>query len=62
MSSEVLARHLRSLGLYNARLLSYDSVAFEMLVHALSTDQRSIYNAYAGAFATRTQCGLFRCA
>ncbi|MGB4826344.1 MAG: strawberry notch family protein, partial [Paracoccaceae bacterium] len=48
---EVLARDLRSLGLYTARSLSYDGVEYEMLVHALSAEQRSIYDAYAGAFA-----------
>jgi len=48
---EVLARDLRSLGLYTARSLSYDGVEYEMLVHALSTEQRGIYDAYAGAFA-----------
>ncbi|MGO4915980.1 strawberry notch-like NTP hydrolase domain-containing protein [Pseudogemmobacter sp. W21_MBD1_M6] len=48
---EVLARDLRSLGLYTARSLSYDGVEYEMLVHALSSEQRGIYDAYAGAFA-----------
>lgn len=48
---EVLARDLRSLGLYTARSLSYDGVEYEMLVHALSLEQRGIYDAYAGAFA-----------
>jgi len=48
---EVLARDLRSLGLYTARSLSYDGVEYEMLVHALSPEQRSIYDAYADAFA-----------
>jgi len=48
---EVLARDLRSLGLYTARSLSYDGVEYEMLVHALSFEQRGIYDAYAGAFA-----------
>ncbi|WP_306043890.1 strawberry notch family protein [Mameliella sp. MMSF_3455] len=48
---EVLARDLRSLGLYTARSLSYDGVEYEMLEHALSPEQRSIYDAYAGAFA-----------
>jgi hypothetical protein len=48
---EVLARDLRSLGLYTARSLSYDGVEYEILVHALSPEQRSIYDAYAGAFA-----------
>ncbi len=48
---EVLARDLRSLGLYTARSLSYDGVEYEMLVHALTQEQRGIYDAYAGAFA-----------
>jgi hypothetical protein len=48
---EVLARDLRSLGLYTARSLSYDGVEYEMLEHALTLEQRGIYDAYAGAFA-----------
>uniref|UniRef100_UPI00124C0F4C strawberry notch family protein n=1 Tax=Gemmobacter serpentinus TaxID=2652247 RepID=UPI00124C0F4C len=48
---EVLARDLRSLGLYTARSLSYDGVEYEMLEHALTPEQRGIYDAYAGAFA-----------
>jgi hypothetical protein len=48
---EVLARDLRSLGLYTARSLCYDGVEYEMLEHALTPEQRGIYDAYAGAFA-----------
>lgn len=48
---EVLARDLRSLGLYAARSLSYDGVEYELVEHALTEEQRSIYDAYAGAFA-----------
>jgi predicted RNA methylase len=48
---EVLARDLRSLGLYTARSLSYDGVEYELIEHPLSDDQRRIYDAYAGAFA-----------
>jgi hypothetical protein len=48
---EVLARDLRALGLYTARSLSYDGVEYEMLEHALTPEQRKIYDAYAGAFA-----------
>ena len=48
---EVLARDLRSLGLYTARSLSYDGVEYEMLEHALTPEQRGIYDGYAGAFA-----------
>ncbi|HBO2075812.1 TPA: strawberry notch family protein [Pseudomonas aeruginosa] len=48
---EVLARDLRSLGLYTARSLSYDGVEYELVEHQLTDEQRSIYDAYAGAFA-----------
>ncbi len=44
---EVLARDLRSLGLYTARSLSYDGVEYEMLEHALTPEQRGIYDAFA---------------
>jgi len=47
---EVLARDLRSLGLYTARSLSYDGVEYELIEHRLTEDQRRIYDAYAGAF------------
>ena len=48
---EVLARDLRSLGLYAARSLSYDGVEYELVEHTLTNEQRRIYDAYAGAFA-----------
>ncbi|MER8443415.1 strawberry notch family protein, partial [Mesorhizobium sp. M1066] len=48
---EVLARDLRSLGLYTARSLSYDGVEYELLEHQLTLEQTRIYDAYAGAFA-----------
>jgi len=48
---EVLARDLRSLGLYAARSLSYDGVEYELTEHQLTAEQRRIYDAYAGAFA-----------
>ncbi|RTM03884.1 MAG: methylase [Hyphomicrobiales bacterium] len=48
---EVLARDLRSLGLYTARSLSYDGVEYELLEHQLTPEQTRIYDAYAGAFA-----------
>ncbi|MEO3434587.1 strawberry notch-like NTP hydrolase domain-containing protein [Inquilinus sp. CAU 1745] len=48
---EVLARDLRSLGLYTARSLSYDGVEYELVEHPLSDEQRRIYDAYAAAFA-----------
>ena len=48
---EVLARDLRSLGLYTARSLSYDGVEYELIEHQLTPEQRRIYDSYAGAFA-----------
>ena len=48
---EVLARDLRSLGLYTARSLSYDGVEYELLEHQLTPEQTRIYDAYAAAFA-----------
>jgi hypothetical protein len=47
---EVLARDLKSLGLYAARSLSYAGVEYELVEHALTPEQRRIYDAYAGAF------------
>jgi len=48
---EVLARDLRSMGLYTARSLSYEGIEYEMLEHELTPEQVRIYDAYAGAFA-----------
>ena len=47
---EVLARDLKSLGLYAARSLSYEGVEYELVEHALTPEQIRIYDAYAGAF------------
>ena len=47
---EVLARDLKALGLYAARSLSYEGVAYEMVEHPLTPEQTRIYDAYAGAF------------
>ncbi len=47
---EVLARDLKSLGLYTSRSLSYDWVEYDLLEHALTEEQIRIYNAYADAF------------
>ena len=47
---EVVARDLKSLGLYQARALSYDGVEVDILEHPLTPAQRRIYDAYAGAF------------
>ncbi len=48
---EVVARDLKALGLYSARSLSFEGVAYEMTLHRLSDGQRQIYDAYADAFA-----------
>jgi predicted RNA methylase len=47
---EVLARDLKSFGLYAARSLSYEGVEYELIEHALTPEQIRIYDAYAGAF------------
>jgi C-terminal domain on Strawberry notch homologue/P-loop containing NTP hydrolase pore-1 len=47
---EVLARDLKSLGLYAARSLSYEGVEYQMVEHKLTEPQIAIYDAYAGAF------------
>jgi protein strawberry notch len=47
---EVLARDLKSLGLFAARSLSYEGVEYELVEHRLSPEQVRIYDAYAGAF------------
>ncbi|OSI68554.1 strawberry notch family protein [Bradyrhizobium canariense] len=48
---EVLARDLKALGLYAARSLSYEGVAYELVEHQLTPEQVRIYDAYAGAFS-----------
>jgi predicted RNA methylase len=48
---EVLARDLKALGLYAARSLSYEGVAYELVEHQLTPEQIRIYDAYAGAFS-----------
>lgn len=48
---EVLARDLKALGLYAARSLFYEGVAYELIEHELTPEQVRIYDAYAGAFS-----------
>ncbi|WP_338829127.1 strawberry notch-like NTP hydrolase domain-containing protein [Bradyrhizobium sp. 27S5] len=48
---EVLARDIKALGLYAARSLSYEGVAYEFIEHQLAPEQVRIYDAYAGAFS-----------
>jgi protein strawberry notch len=47
---EVLARDLKSLGLYASRSLSYEGVEYELVEHELTAGQVEIYDTYAGAF------------
>ncbi len=44
---EVVARDLKSLGLYQARALSYQGVEVDILEHPLTPEQRRIYDSYA---------------
>jgi P-loop containing NTP hydrolase pore-1 len=47
---ELVARDLKSLGLYTARALSFAGVEYEILEHSLSEDQIAVYDAYADAW------------
>ena len=47
---EIIARDLKSLGLYQARVMSYDGVKIDTLVHTLTAEQLNVYNSYADAF------------
>ncbi len=44
---EVVAKDLKSMGLYTARSLSYDGVDVEMLNHALTPEQAAMYDTLA---------------
>lgn len=48
---ELVARDLKSLGLYTARALSFAGVEYEILEHCLTEDQITVYDAYAEAWA-----------
>lgn len=48
---ELVARDLKSLGLYTARALSFAGVEYEILEHCLTQDQIAVYDAYAEAWA-----------
>ena len=48
---ELVARDLKSLGLYTARALSFAGVEYEILEHCLIADQVAVYDAYAEAWA-----------
>ena len=47
---ELVARDLKSLGLYTARALSFAGVEYEILEHCLTEDQITVYDAYAEAW------------
>ena len=47
---ELVARDLKSLGLYTARALSFAGVEYEILEHCLTEDQIAVYDAYAEAW------------
>ncbi len=48
---ELVARDLKALGLYTSRALSFAGVEYEILRHALTTDQIAIYDSYADAWS-----------
>jgi hypothetical protein len=48
---ELVARDLKSLGLYASRALSFAGVEYEILEHELTDAQISVYDAYAEAWA-----------
>ncbi|HZV93553.1 MAG TPA: strawberry notch family protein, partial [Caldimonas sp.] len=48
---ELVARDLKSLGLYTARALSFAGVEYEILEHRLTAEQIAVYDAYAEAWA-----------
>ncbi len=48
---ELVARDLKSLGLYTARALSFAGVAYDILEHELTEAQIRVYDAYAEAWA-----------
>ena len=47
---EVVARDLKSMGLYIARSLSFEGVEYEIVEHALTDRQREVYDRWADAF------------
>ena len=52
---ELIARDLKSMGLYLSRNISYDGVKYEKLQHKLTKDQKQIYNTCAKAWQTVLQ-------
>jgi predicted RNA methylase len=48
---ELVARDLKATGLYAARALSFAGVEYDVLEHRLTSEQISVYDAYADAWA-----------
>src|SRR3546814_15202512 len=48
---EIVARVLKSMGLYTALALSFAGVEYDQLEHQLTPDQLDIYDAYSDAWA-----------
>lgn len=48
---ELIARDLKTQGLYAARALSFAGVEYDILEHRLAVDQIAVYDAYADAWA-----------
>jgi hypothetical protein len=48
---ELVARDLKATGLYAARALSFAGVEYDILEHRLTSEQTSVYDAYADAWA-----------
>src|SRR3546814_17133663 len=48
---ELVARDLKSLGLYTARALSFPGVEYDILEHCLTEDQIAVSDAYADHWA-----------
>lgn len=48
---ELVARDLKSLGLYTARALSFAGVEYDILEHCVTADQIAVYDAYAQGWA-----------
>jgi hypothetical protein len=48
---ELVARDLKSLGLYTARALSFAGVEYDILEHCLTPEQIAVYDAYADAWS-----------
>jgi len=52
---ELIARDMKSMGVYLSRSISYDGVEYDRVEHNLSEDQYKMYNTVAGAWQTVLQ-------